>query len=237
MLRRILRDNGLTLVVMVILFMPALVWQTVTGYRVYNADQVAHQQSTVGYSTYLTSGHFIEATFENWESEFLQMGLYVLLTVGLRQRGSSESKPLDESDPVDEDPIAHRRDPKAPWPVRRGGWVLTLYKNSLSLVFFLLFLVSFGLHAYGGSIEFSAEQLEHGGDPVSMLEYLGTSQFWFESFQNWRANSCRLVRSWCSAYFCASTAPRNQSPWRPRTLKPAVVDPRPEDIVLRPRQD
>jgi hypothetical protein len=187
MLRRILRDNGLTLVVMIILFMPALVGQSVTGYRVYNADQVAHQQSTVGYTTYLTSGHFVEATFENWESEFLQMGLYVLLTVGFRQRGSSESKPLDESDPVDEDPDAHRRDPKAPWPVRRGGWVLTLYKNSLSLVFFVLFLVSFGLHAYGGSVEFSADQLAHGGSPVSVFDYLGTSHFWFESFQNWQS--------------------------------------------------
>jgi len=134
MLRRVLRDNGLTLVVMIILFTPALVAQSVTGYRVYNADQVEHQRSPVGYTAYLTSGHFIEATFENWESEFLQMGLYVLLTVGLRQRGSSESKSPDESDPVDDDPKAHRRDPKAPWPVRRAGWVLTLYKNSLSLV-------------------------------------------------------------------------------------------------------
>ena len=187
MVRRVLRDNGLTLVLMIILFMPALVGQSVTGYRVYNDDQVEHQKSTVGYTTYLTSGHFIEATFENWESEFLQMGLYVLLTVWLRQRGSSESKSLEESEPVDDDPTGHRLDPNAPWPVRRGGWVLKLYKNSLSLVFFALFLVSFGLHAYGGSIEFSAEQLAHGGNPVSMLGYIGTSQFWFESFQNWQS--------------------------------------------------
>jgi len=47
---------------------------------------------------YLGSGHFLSATFENWESEFLQMGMYVLLTVWLHQRGSAESRPLDPAD-------------------------------------------------------------------------------------------------------------------------------------------
>ena len=48
--------------------------------------------STVGYVRYLTTGHFVEATFENWESEFLQMAAFVLLTAVLVQKGSAESK-------------------------------------------------------------------------------------------------------------------------------------------------
>ena len=47
--------------------------------------------------------------------------MYIVLTVFLFQRGSSESKPIDEPAPQDEDPRDHADDPQAPWPVRRGG--------------------------------------------------------------------------------------------------------------------
>ena len=53
----------------------------------------------------------------------------------VRQKGSSESEPLDEQGPQDEDPRKHADDPKAPWPVRRGGIVLVLYENSLLILF------------------------------------------------------------------------------------------------------
>jgi hypothetical protein len=108
--------------------------QSLAGWHVYNADQASHQEAEVGYLSYLTTGHFAEATFENWESEFLQMGAFVLLTAFLIQKGSAESKKSDDDD-VDEDPRAHRDDPDAPWPVHRGGLWLTLYENSLLLAF------------------------------------------------------------------------------------------------------
>jgi hypothetical protein len=75
------------------------------------------------------------------------MGSYVLLTVWLLQRGSPESRPADGEFDQDEPPERHRTDPDAPWPVRRGGVVLTLYKNSLSLAFIALFVASWLLHA------------------------------------------------------------------------------------------
>ncbi|MGI8565610.1 MAG: DUF6766 family protein, partial [Pyrinomonadaceae bacterium] len=75
----------------------------------------------------------------------------------------------------------------APWPVRRGGWVLKLYENSLALAFLLLFLISFALHAVGGAEEYSEEQLQHGEPAVSVLQFFATSRFWFESFQNWQS--------------------------------------------------
>jgi hypothetical protein len=136
---------------------------------------------------YLTEGHFIEAVFENWESEFLQMSAFVVFTVFLRQRGSPESKKPTGKEEVDKDPDRARHGKNVPWPVRRGGLVLRLYENSLSIVLFLLFLMSLALHALGGVDEFNAEQRAHGNQPVSTLDYMATSRFWYESFQNWQS--------------------------------------------------
>jgi hypothetical protein len=125
----------------------------------------------------------VEATFENWESEFLQMGSYVVLTALLVQRGSAESRPLDgEEDDRDPHPKAD-----SPWPVQRGGLVLKVYENSLLILFAVLFLASFALHALGGAAAYDAEQQQHGEAPVGLLGFLGTSAFWFQSFQNWQS--------------------------------------------------
>src|SRR5215213_8655896 len=107
-MRRILRNNGLT-IVLLLLFLFSVAGQAVTVYRQYNEYQQEHSQPTVGFTEYLTSGHFVEAIFENWESEFLQMGMYVLLTAYLYQKGSPESKKLDEKEAVDRDPQKSRR--------------------------------------------------------------------------------------------------------------------------------
>jgi hypothetical protein len=185
-MQRIWKSNGLSIVIFAI-FLVILVGQSATGYRVYNAEQEEHGTPAVSYLEYLQSRSFIEVTFENWESEFLQMAAYVLFTVFLFQRGSVESKDPDSDHPTDEDPRLHRLDPEAPWPVRRGGIVLTIYEHSLFSAFALLFLLSFVLHAYGGAGQYSEDQIEHGGTAVSTIEYLATSQFWYESFQNWQS--------------------------------------------------
>jgi hypothetical protein len=173
------------------LFLVCLVGQVLAGVREYNEDQREHDRPVVGLGEYLRTGHFIEITFENWESEFLQMAAFVVLTVKLRQKGSSESKKLVGDEEVDEDPREARRSPqrraKAPWPVRRGGLALALYEHSLSIALLLLFVLSFALHAVGGVVEYNAEQLAHGGAAISTLAYLGTARFWFESFQNWQS--------------------------------------------------
>jgi hypothetical protein len=185
--RHRLRKNGLLLVTFVVLFLLVYGGQILTGQRQYNADQREHGEDPVALTEYLTTGHFVEATFENWESEFLQMGSYVLLTVWLKRRGSAESKPIDEAAPQDEDPRDHREDPDAPWPVRRGGIALRLYEHSLSAAFLLLFALSWLAHAAGGARAFSAEAVTHGGQAVSTWGYIRTSQFWFESLQNWQS--------------------------------------------------
>ena len=185
-MKHFFRDNGLSLV-MFGLFVLFLFAQSITGFSVYNDDQREHGEATISYPDYLTTGHFIEATFENWESEYLQMGAYVLFTVFLFQRGSSESKDPDKDEAVDEDPRQSQDRSDVPWPVRYGGPVLKLYEHSLATALLLLFLISFVLHAVGGAREYSQEQLAHGGQAVSTLEFLHTSEFWFQSFQNWQS--------------------------------------------------
>ena len=186
-MKRFARENSLALVTFGLFFVTFIVGQSLAGNRTYNEEQQEHGEDPVSYVEYLSTPHFGEATFENWESEFLQMGAYVLLTVWLRQKGSSESKKLDEQEPVDEDPAKHRKDPDAPWPVRVGGIPEALYKNSLSIAFMSLFLLSWWLHAMTGAREYSSEQVAHGGEPVATAEYVTRAQFWFESLQNWQS--------------------------------------------------
>jgi len=181
-MQRLLYENGLSLV-MVGLFVVFLAAQSVTGWHVYNEDQVEHGQGPSTYLAYLASSHFTEAVFENWESEFLQMGAYVILTAILHQKGSPESNPLTKAPETSR----ARRSKDIPWPVRRGGWILKVYENSLSLALLLLFVVSFVVHALGGQSAYNHQQAQHGGLPVTMTGYLCTSQFWFESFQNWQS--------------------------------------------------
>jgi hypothetical protein len=180
------RNNSLS-IVMLACFLVFLAGQAYTGWRVENEDREEHGDPPESLGNYLRSGDFVEATAENWESEFLQMAAYVMLTISLRQKGSSESKQVEGKEPVDEDPRKAKNKKDAPWPVRRGGWVLVLYENSLGLAFTLLFLVSFVLHLLGGAAAYNEDQRLHGAPAVSAGEFLKTSQFWFEAFQNWQS--------------------------------------------------
>ena len=190
--RSALRNNGLSIVVAG-LFLCFMIAQTIAGHHQYNQDRTEHGKPPATLRHYLHTGPFLEATAENWESEFLQMAAYVVLTIGLFQKGSSESKKIGEREPVDRDPRRVKVTAKSPWPVRRGGWLLAIYQHSLSIAFVFLFLVSFFLHALGGAAAHNEEQLGHGGSPISVWEYLCTSQFWFESFQNWQSEFLALL--------------------------------------------
>jgi hypothetical protein len=182
---RFLRNNGLSLA-LTFLFLITLFGQAVAGWRTDNEDRRNHQEAPQSFGTYLKSPEMLEATAENWESEFFQMAVYVLITVVLFQKGSVESKDPDKKSEVDREP-----DPKrdgAPWPVKRGGLALAVYKRSLSIAFVLLFLVAFIVHAVGGAGVYNEEQSTHPEPkPVSVIGYMKTSRFWFESLQNWQS--------------------------------------------------
>lgn len=175
--------NSLSLVFAVLTII-TLGAQAVVGWFEHNKELIEKNFQEISFKSYLTSSHFIEATFENWESEFLQMALYVILTIRLRQIGSSESKKLGEKEEVDREPRPHK---DAPWAVKQGGLFLSVYKNSLSLAFIILFLISFGLHLYGSLGSHNMDLKLEGKPLVTVGSYLLQSKFWFESFQNWQS--------------------------------------------------
>lgn len=183
-MKNFIRNNSLSLVFF-LLFILSLVGQLVFGFEEYNKELLEDGGAAVSLIEYVASGHFIQATFENWESEFLQMALFVVLTIFLQQKGSSESKDFDKEEEVDREPSSRRH--HAPWPVKAGGWILGIYKHSLTIVLLLLFLVSFVLHFYGSltdeNVKLSLKQL-----PLETAgKYIADSRFWFESFQNWQS--------------------------------------------------
>lgn len=173
-MKRFWQNNSLG-IILLLLFLVFLVGQSLTGYQHELQELKEHGQPSLSYIEYLGSGDFIESVFENWESEFLQMGAYVLLTVYLRQKGSAESKKLKGEEPEDQKPA------------RSGGFAQKLYENSLSLAFIVLFLLSFALHAYGGAQAACEQNQLHGESCISTLQFAGTSEFWFQSFQNWQS--------------------------------------------------
>jgi hypothetical protein len=207
-MKRFLRNNGLS-IVFILLFLFSLAGQIYFGFNEHNDQLREDHVVPISLWQYLSSGPFIQATFENWESEFLQMALFVLLTISLRQKGSSESKSLDEEEDVDREPSPNR--PDAPWPVRKGGVILFLYKNSLFLAFFIIFLLSFVLHFYG-SLKDQNEQLTRKGEAMlSAVSYLTNARFWFESFQNWQSEFLSVFAIvFFSIYFRQKGSPQSK---------------------------
>jgi hypothetical protein len=172
------RDNALTIVLagMFLISAVGMIW---SGHAAYNEELGKHGSPAVGLGAYLLSGDFLSALFENWESEFLQMSAYVMLTAMLFQRGSAESRDPDNPDRPDDDlPAAMRnRRPILSW----------LYSYSLGIALALLFIVSFALHWSASLAAANAEALRHGGEVQSLGGYLMNAQMWFESFQNWQS--------------------------------------------------
>lgn len=186
--RSFVHRNGLTLT-FALLMGGSLVGHAVAGWKVEIRDALDGGQPVPGLLEYIGSGAFLSSLFENWESEFLQMALFVVLTVALRQRGSSESRPMSP------DEEKHPRYPASsqPWPVRRGGVWRKLYEHSLSLALALLFLLSLLAHWLSSWSHHRQEALADGEPVPSLSRYFVDPQFWFESFQNWQSEFLAVI--------------------------------------------
>lgn len=182
-MRRFVRENGLGLAVLA-LFLLTLAGNAWSGFYADRAERLEHDQHPIAFVEYLKGPHFLEALAENWESEFLQMAAYVWLTAWLRQKGSAESKPLDQPNEREHELEPH---PWAPKVVHRGGPLLKIYSHSLSIALALLFVASFALHAFTGSAKHNEELRLHGAPEESVFAYVKSAQFWFESMQNWQS--------------------------------------------------
>jgi hypothetical protein len=205
-----IRDRGLTLLLMA-MFAVFLVGQVATGLAAHNAEQQDHGERIVTLSEYLATGHPWEALFENWESEFLQMAVFILLTTFLIQKGSPESRRPAAKELVDADPRDFADRPDVPWPVTRGGWILRLYEHSLGLAFVLLFLLSWVGHAIGGFSTYAADEALHHQPAPALRDYLTSSRFWFESFQNWQSEFLSIaLMVWLAVYLRQRWSPESK---------------------------
>jgi hypothetical protein len=162
-----------------------------TGLQEHNQEIVELGGKPVKMPEYLTSGHFLQSTFENWESEFLQMALFLILTMVLYQKGSSESKDPDKKEEVDREPNPKRKN--APWAVKKGGIILAIYRHSLCYTFSLIFLISFYIHWKGSLKDYNEERILKHLPTETAIQYLTSSRLWFESFQNWQSEFLSIL--------------------------------------------
>ena len=182
---RLLHDNGLT-IALLLLFAGSLFGQWVSGWHVRNAMLAEEGQAPIGMIAYLADPAFLSALFENWESEFLQMSAYVVLTAMLIQRGSAESRDPD-APPRDRNLAVQALKPGAPAILSWGRAWRWFYARSLGIVLFTLFIASFLLHAYYSAAAAAQEAAEKGAAVRPLIAYLGAAELWFESFQNWQS--------------------------------------------------
>ncbi|PSH65018.1 DUF6766 family protein [Phyllobacterium sophorae] len=179
---RFLRNNGLT-IALLIAFLASMAGMIIAGYYHENEQLAQHGLQQISVGQYLTNENFLSALFENWESEWLQMATYVVLTAYLFQKGSAESRDPDEASEE-----GHESEkPRYPTWSRRSPLLRWLYRYSLGLVLVFLFIFSFVGHLIASHLAENAEAVLHGNDKQSLLQYIGGARFWFESFQNWQS--------------------------------------------------
>ena len=185
---RFVRDNSFSLF-FGLLLLGSLIGQSVAGHAEYNEEAQAHDSPTISYGRYLLSSRFGQAVLENWQSEYLQFSLLILATIWLHQRGSTESKKLEELglETDEQQRVGEHADERSPAWARVKGWRFHLFANSLLLVMTAIFFASWFGQSVTGWTEYNDEQREHGEPTVSWWGYLGRPQFWENTLQNWQS--------------------------------------------------
>jgi len=187
-MRRFLKHNGLS-VFFLVLFLAALAFQAIAGHAAFNEDQDRHNGPHMSLGRYVSSSNFGNAVLENWQSEYLQFTLFILMTVWLLQRGSPESKELDKAGrgSDEEQLVGPHASPRSPAWAKVDGIRRTLYENSLLIVMLAIWLGSWFAQSLTGVAAYNSERLDHHQLPVSWVDYLGRPTFWEATLENWQS--------------------------------------------------
>ena len=193
-MRRFVREQSLTLFFLGLLVL-ALIGQAIAGHAEYNNEQIAHAQlldepaHTISFGRYLTSSEFGNSVMENWQSEYLQFLLFIIATVWLLQRGSPESKELDQAgtESKQRQKLEGYADDDAPHWARVGGMRTFVYSNSLLIVMGVIFLGAWFAQSVTGWTAYNSDLTEHGQATLSWLQYLGSADFWEATLENWQS--------------------------------------------------
>jgi hypothetical protein len=186
--RRFLRENSLS-IFFGILFLASILAQSIAGWKDFNEELLAHDDAQITYGRYLYSSEFGAALMENWQSEFLQFFFYIAATIWFLQKGSNESKKLDEAglESDEQQRVGKWAGQNSPKLARSKGFLHHLYANSLLLVMGAIFLASWFAESVTAWTVFNADQLDHEESAVGWLTYLTTPDFWEKSLQNWQS--------------------------------------------------
>jgi hypothetical protein len=187
-MKRFLRENSLG-VFFGLLFLASLIGQAIAGHIAHNQEQLAHGGEAITLGRYLTSSSFGQAVMENWQSEYLQFLLFLMATVWLVQKGSPESKPLDEkgTESDKEQLIGGHAHEDSPGPAKAGGWRAGLYGNSMLFAMAFIFLGSWLAQSFTGWSVYNQDQVDHHEQTISWLSYVGNADFWEATLQNWQS--------------------------------------------------
>jgi hypothetical protein len=186
--KKALRNNGLSLFFGLI-FLLALLGQALTGHALFNEEQVASGLEEISLAQYLMSSNFAVDVSENWQSEYLQFLLYIFATIWLVQKGSPESKELNEPgiESDEEQLVGEHSNAKSPKWARATGWRQTVYSNSLGMTMGLIFILSWLVQSIAGNSNYNQEQIKNFQQPVSWPEYVASPEFWNRTLQNWQS--------------------------------------------------
>jgi hypothetical protein len=91
---RVWRDYGLS-ITLAVLFLGAWALQTWTGWVEFVSDQASQGRPAEAFGPDGYLWRWAQATFENWQSEFLQVFVFIVLTTFLVHRRSHESPDTD----------------------------------------------------------------------------------------------------------------------------------------------
>jgi len=172
-----------------VLFLGSLAGQAWSGWADFNNLQHAEGLGRLTLGEYLTSADFAVDVTENWQSEYLQFLVYIMLTVWLVQKGSTESKPPGKEGPEtdEEQKLGWHAEPDSPTWAKAGGWRTWVLSWSLMLMMSAIFLVSWATQLVGGWAAFNEQRLQRMLDPLTLGSYALNAEFWSRTFQNWQS--------------------------------------------------
>ena len=185
---KVLKEHGLSLA-FGILLIGSLIGQAFAGVADLNEHATTAGLPTYGLAEYITSSRFVVDVAENWQSEYLQFLLFIVLTVWLLERGSPESKQLGKSgrESDEEQKVGRYANEESPAWARATGWRRSVFSHSLGLTMGLVFVLSWTAQFVAGRVAYNSDQLQDLEEPLSWVDYLTTAEFWNRTFQNWQS--------------------------------------------------
>jgi hypothetical protein len=182
------RRNGLS-IAFGLLFLGTLIGQGLAGWAFFNNEQVAEGLGRISLGEYLTSAAFAVDVAENWQSEYLQFLLFIVATIYLVQKGSTESKPPGEegTESDEEQKIGEHADPDSPQWAKTGGWRTWTLSSSLLMMMAAIFVASWAVQLVAGWAAYNETRLQRMQEPLAMLDYALNADFWSRTLQNWQS--------------------------------------------------